>query len=321
MKNIRFLKLGFAVLLLFSKQVILAQEKFFGEVIPTAKAELFAPGKISTQLVERDFAITTDHKEIYYSVLISTTRAVIVCHKWDGTNWSSPQEVPFSSMGYDIEPFVSADGKTLYFASNRQISGDGVKDFDIWYASRKSDGSWGEAVNIGAPINTTGSEFYPSVADNGTLYYTGKYANGIGGEDIWYAEKQGDRYATPKVLPASVNSVSDEFNAFIDPLEKFILFSDNSGSGDMKISLKNESGQWKPSQYVPLEVNQSNVLDYCPFVTRDGKVLFFTSERFVDTLPSSDPFNVAELVKAQHRPGGKSNIYWISFEEILKKIN
>lgn len=78
-------------------------------------------------------------------------------------------------------PFLHPDGKTLYFSSDRQPGGGG---YDIWYSRRGEDGSWGEPVNVGAPINTTGDEHGLVVAADGFQAYLGSRRTGTRGLDI-----------------------------------------------------------------------------------------------------------------------------------------
>ena len=92
----------------------------------------------------------------------------------------------------------------------------------------------------------------------------------------------GGQYAAAEALGDSVNSVFDEFNAFVDPAETFIIFSsfgrkDDQGNGDLYIS-KNINGVWASAVHVAAPVN-SGALDYCPYISPDKKYFFFTSGR------------------------------------------
>ncbi|MBT8269841.1 MAG: PD40 domain-containing protein, partial [Bacteroidia bacterium] len=82
--------------------------------------------------------------------------------------WSDPDPLPFNSTNYSVKnPSVSADGKTLYFASDKP---GGYGSFDIYQASIADDGSLGEPMNLGQKVNTEGQEMFPFISDNGTLY-------------------------------------------------------------------------------------------------------------------------------------------------------
>jgi len=301
-----------ALLLLITLTSSAYAQHFLGEPVPQNGAALFAPNIISSTLYERDFAISPDGKKIYYSLVLGSNSARLVERSYQNNQWSLPAPLPFSSGSNDIEPALSPDGKKLFFASNRG------GNFDIYVCTLQPDGAWGPPANVGAPVNTDANEFYPSVTEDGTLYYTARYSNGaIGGEDIWYATWNGTSYDAPRVLPASVNSEKDEYNAFVDPKGQYILFgsygrADDAGRGDIYMSRKNGNGVWQNAVRMAQGVNSSE-LDYCPYVSPDGQYLFFTSERSLFINRPTNPFQVNEIMKGISTPLGGGNIYWVRF--------
>jgi hypothetical protein len=294
-------------------------QTFPGESVPAGAAELFSPGNITTLFNERDFAIAPDGKEIFYSLMIGNNLAKIVSRKLVNGKWQPAEEMPFSGSYHDIEPALSPDGNKLFFVSTRELTGNGTKDHDIWVSTRTT-GGWSAPTNLGAPVNTSQDEYYPSVAASGTLYWTANYANGKGDEDIWYATTTPSGYAVPKLLP--FNTYLDEFNAFVDPDEKFILYSifgrgDQLGNGDLYISKKLPDNTFSQGTHLDYDIN-STALDYSPYVSQDKKLMFFTSERKTNPpadLPS-DIFSPKTLVRKITYPVGGSNIYWIDFTKL-----
>lgn len=289
-----------------------------GKKPPGTIPQLFAPGRVSTGHNERDFAVSPDGQEIYYSVT-GTTSAVIVVSTYNGGQWSAPAIASFSGGSYDIEPAFAPDGSRLFFASRRPLSpGGNEKDFDIWYVERTAGGAWSEPVNPGLPVNTEGNEFYPSVAKSGTLYFTARpHQGGLGGEDIVCSRLSDGRYLPPVPMDTAVNSAGDEYNAFIDPDEQFIIFGawqrpGDFGGGDLYISRKSENGEWLPAQNMGGTIN-SNQLDYCPFVSPDGNWLFFTSEVLAPA-SSGSARSLGQFKAALDQPGnGRGDIYWVQF--------
>ncbi|MEQ9426742.1 MAG: hypothetical protein RJQ09_20125 [Cyclobacteriaceae bacterium] len=293
---------------------ISAQTPYFGLNKPSG-LEIFAPSIVSAGFYERDIAISPDGTEVFYSIVESQQSAKIIQISFADGVWQPAKTASFSTGAYDIEPAFSFEGDKLYFASNRRESGIGTKDFDIWYVEKQTDGSWGDAVNVGEPINTEENEFYPSLAKNGTLYYTGRYASGKGGEDIWFSELVDGKYGPRQVLPTTINATQDDFNAFIDPDEQYIIWTswgrdDDTGRGDLYISRKDGSGAWQQAENMT-ELNTPQ-LDYCPYVSREGDLLFFTSERKTTIQIDGDPLNPAAAMKAILSPQG-ANIYWVNF--------
>ena len=138
--------------------------------------EPFLPQIFSPFPNVRDIAISSEGDEIYFSVQSYTDEAsLIVTAKKENNVWTIPEIASFSGKFFDIEPFLSSDGLTLFFASNRPLlkTDKRVNDFDIWYVKRENKNSeWSAPINIGQPINSKNNEFYPSIADNKNLYFT-----------------------------------------------------------------------------------------------------------------------------------------------------
>ncbi len=291
---------------------------------PPEIATVFGPGFISTAMNERDFALSPDGNEIYFTISTprSTFQTIVFCTKTK-SGWSKPAVASFAGQYSDLEPAFSADGNTLYFASNRPITGTTLKDFDIWKVTRTNN-KWGEPENLGTTINTTSDEFYPSVAKNGNLYFTAAYAGGPGREDIYMASFHQNHYQKPVALDSGVNTKFYEFNAFVSPEEDYIIFTsygrkDDLGGGDLYISLKNAQGNWTAAKHLT-QLN-SPQLDYCPFVSPDGSGLFFTSEKH--QLQSSFPIrtNYQTIFESKDKvQNGAGNIYWINFQTLLKSL-
>jgi Tol biopolymer transport system component len=299
-----------------------AQHKLPALNAPPSKVEMLGTGWLSTNLNERDFALSPDGTEIFYTVSTprSTFQTIVYTKKTAKGDWSEPEVASFAGEYSDLEPVFSHDGKTLFFSSNRPTSGSGPKDFDVWKVSRTTSG-WSKAENLGPVVNTESDEFYPSIARNGNLYFTAAYKGGPGREDIYVSEFKNDQYQKPVALDTMVNSKFYEFNAFIDPNERFILFTsygrkDDSGGGDLYMASKDAAGKWTPARNLT-ELNSKN-LDYCPFVTPDGTTLIFTSERH--QLPVAFAPERATFKKirdtANNPLNSTGNIYWIRFDAL-----
>lgn len=287
-------------------------QTYLGQPVPGTQAEIFSVPTISSTLFERDFAISPDGTEVYYSLVFGASAARIVSRKFTGGTWSEPKILTISIGPNDIEPALSPDGTKFFFASNR------AGNYDIYMSEKLANGTWSEPVSAGSNVNTEGNEFYPSVMEDGTLCYTARYTSGaVGGEDIWCSKWDGTRYLPPTALPPAINSEKDEYNAFVDPKGLYVLFgsygrTDDSGRGDIYISRKNRDGVWQPATRFSGNIN-STQLDYCPYVSPDGKYLFFTSERSVPLLRATNPFKPAEILKGLSTPQGGSNIFWVRF--------
>lgn len=287
----------------------------------SAYPTLVGPDIISTPLYERDFALSPQGDEIIFTRGDQRQkRRCLVVVKKSEAGWGVPEILNLSGTYHDIEPFYHKEGNRLYFASNRPIYGDSTRtDYNIWYSDRVS-GQWGNPVPLDSIINSKGDEFYPSVAQNGNLYFTASRADGLGKEDIFMSRWAHGSYQQPMVLDAAINSPFYEFNAYVSPAEDFIIFSafgrpDDIGGGDLYISQKDASGQWLPSRNLGAVVN-SNTLDFCPFVDWNTRQLYFTSDR---RSPIPETITSIEDLKAMSLSilNGYGNIYKISLDALL----
>lgn len=288
--------------------------------------QVFEEGVVSTALPERDMAISPDGTEMFYTVQVRAVGFQTIIHrtKTKEGHWSPPRVASFSGNFSDLEPAFSTDGKKLFFCSNRPLSGQQPKDYDIWVIEKK-DGSWSNPKNLGAPINTEKDEFFPSVTQNGNLYFTATRNNGIGKEDIYMARWENNRFAEPQALDSAVNSATYEFNAYVSPDEQFILFSSfgrvgEKGGGDLYISIKDAQGNWQPAKNCVML--NSEKLDYSPFVSFDKKTVYFTSERH--HLASSYPGKAVTYAQLQNIStsvfNGNGNIFSFPFGEVLEAL-
>jgi Tol biopolymer transport system component len=311
----------FLVLILLFISEVKAQSQAFE--FPPALPELIRVIGINTSLNERDFALTPDGNELYFTVSTpkSTFQTIVFCKRQKNGGWSAPRIVSFAGMYSDLEPALSADGNTLYFSSNRPLEGKEVKDFDLWRVKRSSNG-WGIPEHLGNTINTEVDEFYPSITNNGNLYFTAQYKGGVGREDIYMVPYVNGEFQKPIVLDTAVNSKMYEFNAFVAPDESFILFTsygrkDDMGGGDLYISVKDPSNRWKKA--VNLKEINSAQLDYCPFVSSDGKVLFFTSERHHLPATFKERIKDYQVIKSSYEQtlNGTGNIYWVDWKKLI----
>ena len=98
-------------------------------------------------------------------------------------DWQPAERLPgpVNSKRNDKAPFLHPDGKTLYFASDRRPGGGG---YDIWVCRRDDNGTWGEARNFGAPLNTTGDEQGLVVSTSGSEAFFSGRRDGTQGMDI-----------------------------------------------------------------------------------------------------------------------------------------
>jgi hypothetical protein len=243
----------------------------------------------------------------------------LVVVKKESGQWTKPEIISISGKYRDIEPFYANNGNRLFFASNRPIYNDSTRnDYNIWFSDKRK-GEWSEPEALDSIINTKGDEFFPSLSENGNLYFTATRKNGIGREDIFISEYEETNYKFPIPLSVEINSEFYEFNAYISPKEDVIIFSsfgreDSFGGGDLYIGRKDQSGKWSQSKNMG-EVINSDKLDYCPFIDWENRNFYFTSERIANGNKEIESVNTLKQI-ANSTLNGFGNIYQIGLDEL-----
>ena len=287
--------------------------------LSAAMAAWSAPERVwvSDGYNNRDLTISADGNTLLTTRLLPRNRlgVILVSRKAAGA-WSTLEIASFSGRFSDIEPMFSPDGTRLWFSSTRPKPDREGQDWDIWYVDFDSaSGTFGDPVNAGAPVNSPGDEFYPSVSNSGVIYFTAERDGGMGIEDIYRYDP-----ATSKGvenLGDGVNSAGDEFNAFVAPDESYLLFTawgrdDDLGRGDIYLSRSDGRGRFEAAVHLGNGIN-SDQLDYCPSVV--GTTLYFTSER--SSLPETFA-NRSQLDGFMSAPGnGFGDVYQIDIEALF----
>ncbi len=123
------------------------------------------------------------------------------------------------------QPYVTADGRRLFFSSNRPGGKGGL---DIWMAAIDEDGFVGEAVNLGEPVNTEADEITPFFHEiSNTLYFSSTGHTGLGGFDVFKSSLNVDDsvYNVPFNLNRPINSSKDDAYYITDRVGKKGFFS------------------------------------------------------------------------------------------------
>ncbi len=143
----------------------------------------------------------------------------------EGELWSKPKNIgkPVNTSYWDSSPSLTADGRTLYFSSNRP---SGYGESDIWVSHRIDRDHWSEPKNLGETINTSEKEASPFIhADGETLYFRSEGHLGLGGYDAFLSRKIGNNWSTPENLGAPINTSGDDGDLVIDIAGRKAYFS------------------------------------------------------------------------------------------------
>ena len=143
-----------------------------------------------------------------------------------GDHWSVPLNLgqPVNSGYNEKQPSISADGRILYFVSDRA---GGKGQYDVWISRRNEDGTWREPVNAGDSINTPGDEQSPFIHhDNQTLYFSSTGWPGLGRYDIYFSKRKDDNaWSRPENLGYPINTYNNEEGLIVNATGNKAYFS------------------------------------------------------------------------------------------------
>lgn len=194
---------------------------------------------------------------------------------------------PMINSEYDeVLPVIAPDAKTLFFVrkGHPDNTGSDKKD-DIWFSRQLPDGRWGEAQNIGKPLNTAGFNFVCTVMpDNNTMLLGNQYfEDGSQDEGVSLTTRTEDGWGMPKNLRIKrLQNLSIWSEYTMSPDGRVLIMSllrpDSLGGRDLYVSFRQEDDSWtEPENFGP-SVN-SKRSDITPFLAADGVTLYFSSDR------------------------------------------
>lgn len=168
-----------------------------------------------------------------------------------GEDWSVPENLGsnVNSRSWESQPSLSADGRKLYFISDRA---GGMGKRDIWMSEKDKNNEWSRAVNLGSVINTAEDEVSPFIHVNGiTLFYASNGLPGFGGYDLYKSEWRDSVWSEPTNLGYPLNTHEDQVSLFV---------STNGKNGYYSYERVLPSGQ-KESLLYQFEFPESGILE------------------------------------------------------------
>lgn len=131
-----------------------------------------------------------------------------------------------NSRFWDSQPSLSADGRMLFFSSNRR---EGYGGNDIWFSERSEDGSWSVAKNLGPHVNTSKDEVSPFIFfNNEVLFFASDGHLGFGGKDLFMSTFSMGEFGPPVNLGYPINDQKDQLALFITAQKDYAYYTENS---------------------------------------------------------------------------------------------
>ncbi len=249
--------------------VITLENPWLGQSLPGSVPIRFKVGSIFGDFHSSP-TFTPDGKVAYWAGDYS--QAKIYTSHYENGSWTDPAIINFEDeMTSYRDPFISPDGKRLYFISEDPIGGQTAqRKENIWMMEREEDG-WGSPQALPASINAFNLHWTISVASNYNLYFSAKTN---GNHNIYLSRYIDGVYTDPILLDSSINTDEMEFTPNIATDESYLLFSrlpDGQSPAHLFISYAKGSG-WTEPQRV-------ENIPYCisPIVTPDRKYVIYMS--------------------------------------------
>lgn len=190
---------------------------------------------INTLQNEGAQAISPDGKYLYFTAC-NRQDGIGECDlyysEWTGSMWSTPRNMsyPVNSEFWDSQPSISSDGKSLYFASNRDPRSDKP---DLYVSTKDDKGRWGVPVRLPEGINTDYAEQFPFIhSDNKTLYFGSNGLHSFGGFDLYMVQKdENGNWGEVKNLGYPINTDKDELSLIVNSFGDKAYFASNRDGG------------------------------------------------------------------------------------------
>lgn len=246
---------------------------------------MVAPGVISTELPEFALAVSADGNEVYFNrASADRSQLTIMVSRRSAGQWSTPVVAPFSDLGRNVDPFITPDGKRLYFSSTRPRAGTGAAGFSTWYVERTPSG-WGDPIDPGVPLNSDSTDIFVSVSRAGELYFTSAREGPMA---IYVTSNDGGNWRIPVRVNLGAASIGAG-NPMISPDGKVLLVTMRQPGSEVDIMFScRTAGGWTSPRALSPPVNSPRG-DFAPAIDASGTTLYFTSERpgIVPALPDS----------------------------------
>lgn len=193
---------------------------------------------------EGSATLNTKGSMMYFTRCSKAKKEAMGCElykaKAQGSKWTEPELLPFfaaaegdtnAKLVTNGHPTINNDETILLFASDNEEGGLGGKD--IWVVQwDKEKKRWGKPQNLGSTINTPGDEMFPFLHEDGTLYFSSNGHLGMGGLDIFKAEKLGElSWGNVTNMRYPINSEGDDFSIIFEREAEKGYFTSSRGGG------------------------------------------------------------------------------------------
>ncbi|MBR9728494.1 PD40 domain-containing protein [Shewanella intestini] len=254
------------------------QKPYYNEAAANHIVE-FAPGIISTRAhFEINTVFNNQGDTVYFARCQDDfSQCTLMQSQFVKGQWQAPSALAISGQYLDADPYLTADHSQMYFVSKRPLKTGQppTKEVNLW-RSNWLHGQW-QAPEYLAELSSPAADLYPSLTDNGDLYFPSFRNND---RTMYVAKASESGFDTPQALPAYIYGKDAKIgDSAVSRDGKQIIFSisgraDSLGKGDLYVSTL-VNNKWTVAKSLGKKVN-SNDHEFTPILSPDGQYLFFT---------------------------------------------
>ncbi|MEN8123241.1 MAG: hypothetical protein ABFS35_23085, partial [Bacteroidota bacterium] len=186
----------------------------------------------------------------------------------------------------EIAPIISPDGNTLYVGREHDPRNIGKeKNYDVWYATRNRDGSWGTMKQMGKSVNNSGDNLVIAVSPDGnTLWLEGLYTKSgshLSDQGISISQRTANGWSVPKKVHIEQFYNKNQYESYCPTIDRKILImsierDDTYGQKDLYVSFRLPDGNYSQPFNMGPDIN-TFLNEGTPFIAPDNKTLYFYS--------------------------------------------
>jgi Tol biopolymer transport system component len=214
----------------------------------------WTPPAVASDQYESSPTFTPDGREMYFMRSNRSFSAYqILRSSCAPEGWGPPEPVSFGLPPpvNDADPFVTADGKRLYFVSSRRFPGKVGDDLDIWMVERTAIGAWSEPLRLPEPVNSAHAELMPRVSADGRIFFGSDRPGGMGGTDIYVATPQASGRWRVDNLGPDINRPGNDYEAEVSQDGRTMIVVSDRGDRSHLYRFVNDGQRWREMDRIP----------------------------------------------------------------------
>ena len=295
--------------------------------------QVFAPGVISGPANDGSPTFSPDGGTVFFTRSTVHWTAILESHK-TGDQWSKPALAPFSGEWPDSSPAMSPDGSYIVFQSTRPAipltarpkDGEPIPGIvsNLWRVNRQGSG-WSQPVRLPNTVNIGDSIWKPSIAADGTIYFT--YIDQKGGKRLYSAKFASDGYQQAQPLSFSDGTTLD-VDPEVAPDGSFLVFCSAGrfpgNDKDHLFIVRKEGDGWGKVmniRYAGDEKPYGFSTDDEPRLGPDHFTIYFSSDRVVPVhFPRTHEQAQQDLERLERWDNSNTNVWSISISTWLSAM-